>query len=269
MTDFASWPIITLPTASMCARQWASASMLAPMAMSSMSRSCERMPRWRTAQRVAARLRLADRGDGAGDDLVEHLGDDAQRLVAGEADQALVEAGVGVPERLGVVDDRALLLDQRPELVDRLASRRRREDAHRGRLDHAAGLVHVAEGDVARLEHATRRCGRSCVSLGSWTITPPSTPRTTVISPSASRMRSASRSDGRDTPKRSTRSGSRPSESPSVELAAHDQGAQLVGDLLGLLARSCGLAPSPRRLRVRLRAERSRRRPWPPCVETL
>ena len=77
------------------------------------------------------------------------------------------------------------------------------------------GLVHVAEGDVARLEHsaAVRAVMRS---LGWWTITPPSTPRTTVISPSASRMRSASRSDGRETPKRSTRSGSRPSDSPSV-----------------------------------------------------
>ena len=49
MTDLASWPIITLPTASMCARQWASASMLAPIAISSISRSCDRIPRWRVA----------------------------------------------------------------------------------------------------------------------------------------------------------------------------------------------------------------------------
>ena len=40
-------------------------------------------------------------------------------------------------------------------------------------------------------------------------------PRTTEIRPSASRMRSASRSDGLDTPNRSIRSGSWPSESPS------------------------------------------------------
>ena len=60
-------------------------------------------------------------------------------------------------------------------------------------------------------------------------------PRTTEIRPSASRMRSASRSDGRDTPKRSTSSGSRPSESPSESWPDDDQPAQLVGDLLGLL----------------------------------
>ena len=58
--------------------------------------------------------------------------------------------------------------------------------------------------------------------------------------PSASRMRSASRSDGRDTPKRSTRSGSCPSESPSASSPLTISDAQLVGDLFGLLARSCG-----------------------------
>src|SRR3954470_18514270 len=46
-------------------------------------------------ERVALRRCLAHRGDGAGDDLVEHLGHDADRLVARELDEALVEAGVG------------------------------------------------------------------------------------------------------------------------------------------------------------------------------
>src|SRR5262249_35858490 len=52
-------------------------------------------------------------------------------------------------------------------------------------------------------------------SSGSCTTTPPPRPRTTETRPFASRMRSASRSEGRETPNRSTSSGSWPSSSPS------------------------------------------------------
>ena len=96
------------------------------------------------------------------------------------------------------------------------------------------------------VDPAVRDAVRAVIrSSGSWTITPPCTPRTTVMRFSASRMRSASRSDGRETPNRSTSSGSRPSESPSQSLP------------LTIMARSssaicCGF--SRRRLSLRLLA---------------
>ena len=95
MTVLASWPIMTLPTASM----WVAPVRLGVDAGADGDELDEPFLRADAAladgERVAARFRLADRGDGAGDDLVEHLGHDAQRLVAGELDEALVEAGVG------------------------------------------------------------------------------------------------------------------------------------------------------------------------------
>ena len=55
----------------------------------------------RRASSVAAHC-----GHRAGDDLVEHLGDDGQRLVPGERDQPFVERGVRDAEALRVLDAR-------------------------------------------------------------------------------------------------------------------------------------------------------------------
>ena len=77
--------------------------------------------------RLVAR-RLRGLGHGPRHDLVEHLGHDRQRLVAGQGDQALVERGVGEAEGLRIVDAGLLLVDQPEQL---LAADRRRDDRRR------------------------------------------------------------------------------------------------------------------------------------------
>ena len=62
---------------------------------------------------------LAHRGDGAHDDLVEHLGHDGERLVTAEGDEPFVELGVGNAERLRILDRLLFLVDQAVQLGDR------------------------------------------------------------------------------------------------------------------------------------------------------
>src|SRR5262249_40061587 len=95
-------PRITLPTASMCLPQRPSAS---PPALA--ATPPPRAPHQSSLRRAAAlaararplrRRRLAPRRDRALDDLVEHLGDDFERLVARERDELAVEIRVRLAE---------------------------------------------------------------------------------------------------------------------------------------------------------------------------
>ena len=208
---------MTLPTTCMCARQCSSAASPSPASISSTRRSLGADAAAADRQRPDDVVGLADRGDGPGDDLVEHLGDDRQRLVAGQRRRAARGTprsrrrtprgprSPPPPRRSGARSSSTARLAP-PLRRDRLARRSARADPGPRTRRRAARC-----GSAAR----ARPCGRSSRSSGSWTTTPPCTPRTTVTSPSVSRIRSASRSDGRDTPNRSTRSGSWPSESPS------------------------------------------------------
>src|SRR3546814_2221981 len=60
---------------------------------------------------------LADRGDGSGHDLVDHLVEDDQRLVAGHRHEGFVERRVGGAERRGIVEGLLLLVDQLPQAL--------------------------------------------------------------------------------------------------------------------------------------------------------
>ena len=154
-------------------------------------------------------------GDGPDHDLVEHLGQDAQGLIARQRDQALVEAGVGRAERLGV------LKASHSSSIKRTSS----FAADFLRRDEATALAakgsNMLRASKTSAKETLRDWSTSAAVLavirwsGDCTTTPPWRPRTTRMSPSVSRMRSASRNEGRDTPNRSTRSGSRPRDSPS------------------------------------------------------
>ena len=130
------------------------------------------------------------------------------------------KAAFATPNALGVLDRLLLLVDRAARSFLTAAA-----CARAARRSPSRRSARADPGPRRRRPAATlRACSTSAAvravirSSGSWTTTPPRTPRTTVMRPSASRMRSASRSDGRDTPNRSTRSGSWPSESPSVSL---------------------------------------------------
>ena len=129
----------------------------------------------------------------------------------------------------------SLVLDEGPELVDRLASGGCGEDAHRGRLDHAAGLVHVAEGDVARLEQQRGGAGgHGLVGL----VDDHTTEHAAHDGDQSFRLEDAQRF-----PQRRARDaealdevGLTPERVALRQLAAHDQRTQLVGDLFRFLA---------------------------------
>ena len=158
----APWPSITVPTTCMCERQCSSAA-------GAVARLDEvEQPLLRTdsapayRQRPEAVVGLAHRGHGPHDDLVEHLGDDAQRLVAGRATRAVGgSAAFATPNSLRVLD-RVLLrraISARSSLTAAVRPRApSRCDAGRDRFEQAPRLEDVGERHVARLQ---QECGRA------------------------------------------------------------------------------------------------------------
>ena len=119
------------------------------------------MPRRRTDSDPVMSSVLAHRGDGPSHDLVEHLGDDAQRLVAAERDEPLVEGGVGHAERLRVRDRGLFVGHQVTKLRDdRLAPAVGGDGPGRQRFELGPGVEDVGERDVAALQHHRRGARR-------------------------------------------------------------------------------------------------------------
>ncbi len=161
MTVSARWPSSTRRTTVMCVRQCASASDALPASMSDNESLLRADAPATSRRRVPHRPRPADRRHCPRDDLVQHLGDDGQGLIARQGDEALVKSGVGGTEAVGIHDHARLVRDEPPQLRDRRSPRsRRRDDANRDRLQQAARLVDVRQGHVARLQHQRRGTGR-------------------------------------------------------------------------------------------------------------
>ena len=122
MTVLEPWPSITRLTMDIWDRQCSSASWACPLLISSTRRSCDRIPRRRVAIEPHVVLTPAHGRHGPHHDLVEHLGQNAEGLIAGKRHEALVEAGVGMAERIGILQCRPLLVDQEQKFVGRRSS---------------------------------------------------------------------------------------------------------------------------------------------------
>ena len=190
--------------------------------------------RQRTDDVVAA----AHRGDRAGDDLAEHLGDDGQRLVARQRHEPLVECRVRDAERSGSSIAVFFVADQRAQLLDRGAPPAlRRDRPGRDRFEQAPRFEHVGERDVARLEHERGRArGHALVGL-------------VDDDAAAHAAHDGDETFGLEDAQRFAQRRPRHAEPLDEvglvaervalgQLARDDQAAQLVGDLLRFLARS-------------------------------
>ena len=160
-------------------------------------------------------------------------------------------------ERLRVVDGLLLLVDQRAQRRRGRPARPRRGDDARGRgLDQAPRVVHVGERDVARLEHE-RRGPRRHALVG--LVHDDAAQHAAHDGDEALRLEDAQRLAQRG-----------PGDAESLdevglvtegvalgELAADDERAQLVGDLLRLLAGGvfCAFPIGHAGHRIRLRSE--------------
>src|SRR5579864_3971349 len=209
-------PSITRPTTCMCDLQCSSAAVPSPASSSSRRRSWDRIPRrrvesepttspaWLTAVTARATISLS-------------ISATMLRVWLPASDTSRSwNAALATPNRSGSsIAATSSLMRRRNSLT---AARRPRIVAI-PRAARGSSRLRASKTSASATLRAwrTRAAVRAVMrSFGSCTTTPPWTPRTTVTRPSASRIRSASRSEGRDTPKRSTRSGSWPNESPSA-----------------------------------------------------
>ena len=139
-----------------------------------------------------------------------------------------------------------LVLDEPPQFRDRRSPRsRRRDDANRGRLQQAARLVDVRQGHVARLQHQRRGTGRhALVRL----VHDDATEHAAHDRDQAFRLENAERLAQRrprhPEPLHQVRLVAE--RIPLGELPRHDQPAELVGDLLRLLAQPRAFDPALR-----------------------
>ena len=195
---------------------------------------------------------LAHRGDGAHDDLVEHL----RRRSRGSGSRRARRAARGTP-RSRPRTPPGLRSTPLPRRSGRCSS------ATAVRRPRLAAIALAASGSSsARASNTsasdTLRARNTSVAVravmrwfGSCTMTPPYTPRTTVMSPSASRMRSASRSDGRETrtvrraPARADRL---PSGSCPLTISARSSSAICCGFSRSGARRACWQPPQPSRV---------------------
>ena len=237
MTVFACWPSMTRPTTVMCVRQCSSAR----VGLAGLDQRGQPLLRPDAPPPggggLAVGIGLAHGGDGPGDDLVEHLGHDREGLVAGHAPTSSSwKRALAWPNASGSsMTCSCSAMSSRSRRADRAAT-----PAEATRRTAAGSMIVRASKTSA--SDTLRACSTSaavravCRWSGRCTTTPPSTPRTTVIRPSASRMRRASRSDGPRHPEALDEVGLVAERVALVELAGDDEAPQLVGDLLGLLA---------------------------------